>query len=497
MSNPFSAPTPYTILAAGREQLTHLSYIHEGMWPDIPTEANMAAWQEVVEKLNALSVAALEKVYEVVINIVDHLVTLGDSVSSWMQSHCLKICGGLLYNAQAADVLTTYYSSKDILLQLTAHKEILESLQSYDFPDLAKQAMADSVFFIDPHVAQYYVSVTTRIYDCAALLPEVFFDQADIWLKKINSFSDPRSLQSFTLNLESEWSEWYKTVAVELCAADGQTPDFLGRYDTEIIPMVGEGWPQILLDEPPISLPPGYTYGLELEYYRPSGFESKKLQEYLLLTYNLLDWQFSRDGSFKPITDYTGEELVSPIMQQQDTQQIVFIARVLNALNCMVVPPTAVHFHVGVGDWNIDHELARAKQVILNYQSIQQRLDFLGKELTHDYPHDHDWRNKVSAANNMHELIYITQPKGRRRAHVNLYSILERGTYEFRQHPGCLNENQLKAWSEFCAWLVDFSATSEFDPLRSSKLTCAVEKLGHSGEYPSQKPPNSRPTLAL
>lgn len=210
-------------------------------------------------------------------------------------------------------------------------------------------------------------------------------------------------------------------------------------------------------------LPEWSTIGCEQELFGIKEIDYAFLDETLgILSPGTLR---TKDATIRPTDDTQGMEIVSGILTK-DFSHLVATTEILKSLGGKADLPCALHAHHGLSKIFEERQLDIAKQVKLNYMAIEDDLAFIDSALTYYYRDvfsDNGFSEKESiqrilAAPEMSDLYRTTQPTGRRRARVNLQSVFEHGTMEFRQHPDTVEPAEVRSWVKFVSEFVEHAA---------------------------------------
>lgn len=483
--------------------------------------SSIDAWVTIIETQGSVPLGGLRKAGSLchkALQILEHNRSatrdeFSYSAKAYDKAH--RICQRLLFGKVIPNILAEYYLNKHFLSEIKIHESIDPLIRNAGLISWNRHAWQDVAF-------EHPLSATTlieRAIDTRNKLAEAIDDpnltaqrpEIKASIESLDNLSDPKIVEDVLFNAEKvllcsalacaerlKGDPGLRKIVISHQTTNSESwfhyklrnepnPHSVGRSLTVRALSSRMGLVESLLDfDPPrFTVPNCYTYGNEFEVYVPSNKRIINAIEYLLSTTGL-DWRQSPDGSLEKLPKYKGLEIVSPPLEADTVHHMTYAAFVLNILGCQVGKPTAFHFHVGYwGDKLHEEEtLALSKSVIKNYAKCQEDLFFIDAGLTHSYPNCTEWEQRIEAAENLPELIQIAQPKGRRRAAVNLYSLLERGTFEFRQHPGTVDSDKARAWPEFCAGLVSLSAAQVLGTeSRSELLLARVQKLYCDGQY--------------
>lgn len=264
-----------------------------------------------------------------------------------------------------------------------------------------------------------------------------------------------------SVDLRDRWmnEEQYLRLKSFLKRSFNHTHDGLLSTVEELARAALIGFP--IIDSPYI-LPPKATIGIEVELFGIQKNRYTLLDSILeILQPNTIR---TKDTSIRPSDNTEGLEIVSPILQG-NFETTIGIIELLKQIGGKADLPCALHVHHGIAKNYGSLQLEVAKQLILNYILVEDDLSFIDSPLTTYYKktfleNGKDFNDAylcIINSENYFELMRETQPGGRRRARVNLHSIFEHGTAEFRQHPGTVDPAEVNAWIKFTASMVDFA----------------------------------------
>lgn len=212
----------------------------------------------------------------------------------------------------------------------------------------------------------------------------------------------------------------------------------------------------------PYILPDHSTVGVEIELFGVLPSSYPLLDDMI----EILEPGTARtlDTSIRPTDNTEGLEIVSPVLRG-NFESTIGIVETLHQLGGRADLPCALHAHHGIVKNYGELQLDVTKQLKLLYIAAEDDLEFIDSALTHYYKRvfaDNgkslaDVQRDILRSGDYFDLMRVTQPAGRRRARLNLHSIFEHGTVEFRQHPGTVDPAKVAAWIKFTASMVDMA----------------------------------------
>lgn len=183
-------------------------------------------------------------------------------------------------------------------------------------------------------------------------------------------------------------------------------------------------------------------------------------------------WKGVNDETIDPDeSDHKAIELVSGIMRtKEDLQGVSEVCEILSDNASYVNTSCGLHIHVGILEKGLDKsqtmdnkDLNAIKQILINYIVLEEYgLEFTNRiyqlnSLTSSNQDVLDQRvADIISANNLMELMDKISP-GRSNEGVNLESIYQHGTIEFRSHPGTVNPQDMMSWIKAINDLVGLS----------------------------------------
>lgn len=228
-------------------------------------------------------------------------------------------------------------------------------------------------------------------------------------------------------------------------------------------------------------------FGIELEFYsdrldnaqlcnalKAQGFDVRpgepkcKAKPYWRLTE---DGSIDYDASADP-TDYVSNqfydyELVSPILDTTNPENIKTVRRIalaLQALGCRVNSTCGFHVHVDASELTVED----VKSVFLRYNDFEKKIDNMFTPNRRGNKNEFcqmlgllAWNRE---AKTKEELIPKRSPFGTdmyRYFKVNLQSLHTHGTIEFRQHQGTINSQTIINWVLFVTQFVEASKVKQ------------------------------------
>lgn len=203
-------------------------------------------------------------------------------------------------------------------------------------------------------------------------------------------------------------------------------------------------------------------------YEHPGGY----YDTYVALDQQGRKWKFMSDGSIREERrdgkfriaaggEYA-TEMVSPICQYDDIKAIQEIVRKLRAAGALTNDSCGIHVHVNAAPYD-----ARTLRNITNIMASKEDLIYKALDVSVDRkdryckPVENDFLEKLNKKKpkTMEELERIwykgdsgrNQHYHRSRYHcLNLHSVFQKGTVEFRLFNGTLHAGKIKAYIQFC-----------------------------------------------
>ncbi len=202
------------------------------------------------------------------------------------------------------------------------------------------------------------------------------------------------------------------------------------------------------------------TYGVEQEFF---NFDDTLSLSHAMRYFDP-SWILTVDATIDTGETFTeGQELVSPILDRSNLHRLLFFTHLLEAEKAQSsrFNKCALHVHAGIKNTFRDRafQLRLIKQMVVNYTEIDQDLSFLNSDMTKPYCATDSAKKPfmdsvLSGTGDDLPLIRSSmpttfQPWGRRYSRLNLLSLVDYGTVEFRHHPGTVNPRDVAHWVHF------------------------------------------------
>lgn len=213
--------------------------------------------------------------------------------------------------------------------------------------------------------------------------------------------------------------------------------------------------------------------GVAAEYYGTSvRYRGTQYDTYTALDSQGRVWKFMRDSSIRqermergkrvPATDAYKTEMVSPICTYADIIPIQEMVRKLRAQGALVNSSCGIHVHINAEPYD-----ARTLRNLTNIMASKEDLIYKALDVSVDRkdrycrPVDQRFLEQVNARKpkSMEEVERIWYDGESRRSHhydnsryhcLNLHSVFQKGTVEFRLFNGTLHAGRIKAYIQLC-----------------------------------------------
>ena len=178
-------------------------------------------------------------------------------------------------------------------------------------------------------------------------------------------------------------------------------------------------------------------------------------------------WTITEDGSLRN----NGLEFVSkPFMSKYVHSMVLRLAEYLPS-SCEFSSRTSVHVHFNVLDMTVD-ELKTAMALYVVFE--RSLFDFVGKDRDQNI-----YCQPVYNLYNAHKAFRINVPKWGKYSAMNLNSIQEKGTVEFRHMYGNCDADLLTTWVDLITRVFDFARGKKFEETVDSLQALSTSSAWH------------------
>lgn len=233
-------------------------------------------------------------------------------------------------------------------------------------------------------------------------------------------------------------------------------------------------------------------FGIEIEIIDISESEARKILQFN----NLSNWTVKEDHSIcgcKNISKCVGgcktSEIVSPILS--DLEEVEKICNIFPKMGARVNKTCGFHVHVDVRDLAFE----KIQSVWYRYAKFEEALDLLHpisrREDNNNYclsiksTVSYFKNNNISFTNkeNLNSLLY--QYAIDKYYKLNICSVVDYGSLEFRQHDGTISFEEIKNWVMFCVEFTEASLENVerdflFRGINNATKTFLEKKLANS-----------------
>jgi len=173
-------------------------------------------------------------------------------------------------------------------------------------------------------------------------------------------------------------------------------------------------------------------------------------------------WQVVADGSLTNTAPHLRAEVVSPVLNYSDLNELQDVVRAIRAIGAKVDNQCGIHIHVDAAPFdghklgNLAKMIFKQEPLILHALGISERRlerytkpvsEELIKKIEREHPRTKDHLNRIWYGYQNRQPQHYDQT----RYHgVNLHNVWYRGTVEFRWFESTLHAGKIKSYVQFC-----------------------------------------------